>query len=69
MADEPRYIHPLLRHLQEMELEPGQVHHIEVRHDDGCQVWDGKPCDCEPVVESGDRVDRKYSGDDQDGGS
>lgn len=58
------YIRQLLKHLQENPPEPGDVHHVEVRHDDDCRIWDGRPCDCEPVVESGARVNRRYGGDD-----
>ena len=52
----------MLGHLQKTGLEPGEVHVIEVRHDDDCPMLDGKPCNCTPVIETGARVDRKYGG-------
>ena len=55
------YSKVLLSHLREVQFSPG-VHHIEVRHNDDCGFFRDKPCDCEPVVESGARVERKYGG-------
>lgn len=57
----PAYLPLLIRHFQDRKLPPG-VHHIEVRHDDDCAFWRGLPCDCEPIIETGARVDRKYGG-------
>lgn len=53
------YIAAVLAHFAERGIRP-DVHHVEVRHDDDCGMWSGDPCDCSPVVESGDRVDQKY---------
>ena len=50
----------LRRHIERANLECGKVHHLEIRHDDDCAHWMGKPCDCEPEIESGARIDRKY---------
>jgi hypothetical protein len=58
MTGRPRYLDALLRHLRAVGIEPGKVHHVEVRHDDGCAHWKGRPCDCEPEIETGARVDR-----------
>lgn len=59
MTDRPNYVDALLEHLANSPLGPG-VHHVEVRHDDDCPIFDGRPCDCEPEIESGERVDEKY---------
>jgi len=42
-------------------LEGGTVVQVEVRHDDDCPYFDGKPCLCDVELESGARVDRMYS--------
>lgn len=34
--------------------------HVEVRHDDRCGVFSQGDCDCQPTVESGARIERKY---------
>ena len=57
----PQYLDVLVEHLKEAPAR--SVLHIEVRHDDDCKVFVGRPCDCEPEVESGARVDRKYGGE------
>lgn len=62
MTGRPKYIDPLLEHLARSPAESG-VHHVEVRHDDDCPIFDGEACDCEPEVESGARVDEKYGGE------
>jgi hypothetical protein len=47
----PKYIERVLQKLNSGEpLEPG-VHHVQVRHDDRCGIFDGEPCDCESDVE------------------
>lgn len=56
----PRYLDALLRHLQETGAQRGAVTHVEIRHLDGCAFWRGKPCNCEPEVETGARIDAKY---------
>jgi len=48
------------KHLETVELEPGRVHHVEIRHAHDCGHWDGKACDCEPTIASGAPIDRKY---------
>lgn len=64
MSRRPRHVSEIIReHLEGVGLEPGQVHHVEVRHAEHCPFWDGHDCDCEPEVESGARVERKYGGD------
>lgn len=64
MGSRPRYLDALRRHLEENEIEPGELHHVEIRHDDGCAHWEGDACDCDPDVESGTRIRRKYEGTD-----
>jgi hypothetical protein len=39
----------------------GGVHHVEVRHDDDCDLLHGRgPCTCQPTVHTGPAIDRKY---------
>ena len=57
---ESRYLQALLAHLREAPADPGSVVHVEVRHDDDCGIWAGRPCDCSPEIETGGRVERKY---------
>lgn len=59
----PSLLDIIFGHVQEAGIEPETVHHIEIRHDDDCAHWSGDGCDCEPEVESGTRVERKYGGD------
>jgi len=57
----PNYVAPLLAHLYDrLPLPPGCIHHVEARHDDDCAFWTGGRCDCEPIIESGARIDAKY---------
>ena len=44
------------------DIPPGEIVHVEVRHDDDCGIFEDRPCDCEPETESGARVERKYGG-------
>jgi hypothetical protein len=27
------------------------LHHVNIKHDDGCGIWKGGDCDCDPDVE------------------
>jgi hypothetical protein len=27
------------------------IHHVNIKHDDGCSSWKGGDCDCDPEVE------------------
>ena len=56
----PSYLRQVLEHAKD--VRPGEVVQVEVRHDDDCGIFEGRPCDCEPEVESGERVERKYGG-------
>ena len=58
----PNYLPVLLEHLTQTPTVREGVHHVEVRHHDDCGMFHGKPCDCEPEIESGARVNRKYEG-------
>ena len=60
MTRSPNYLRQVLQHGKD--VPPGEVVHVEVRHDDDCGIFENRACDCEPEVESGDRVDRKYGG-------
>ena len=31
---------------------PGEVTVVDVYHDDDCAIWQGGPCDCQPVVKA-----------------
>lgn len=64
----PRYLRALRGHLKDNPPDPGELHHVEVRHDPDCPHWDGGSCDCDAEVESGERVDRKYGVDDPEEG-
>lgn len=57
----PAYLPALLKHLDATRPGPG-VHHVEVHHAHDCGFWDGVPCDCRPIIESGARVERRYGG-------
>lgn len=59
----PNDLPAILRHLRETEPPVGGIVHLEVRHDASCAHWDGWPCDCEPEIETGQRVQRKYGGE------
>lgn len=63
MSGRPKYLDALLAHLRRSPMESGELVHVEVRHDDACRIFDGEPCDCDPEVESGERIDEKYDGD------
>lgn len=60
MTRRPRYLALVLAHLEAQRPKPGTFVHVEVRHDDDCALWDGGDCNCEPEIETGQRVDRKY---------
>ena len=57
----PRYLDALLRHVDQVELEPG-VHHVEIHHQDHCPFMRGGECCCKPVITSGPGSDRKFGG-------
>jgi len=62
------YRRKLLRHLKESPLPAGRVSHCEVRHDDWCALLKGSGlCNCNPDIETGVRIDRKYSAQETDG--
>ena len=58
MATLPSYLKQALEHAKD--VRPGEIVHVEVRHDDDCGIFENRACDCAPEVESGRRVDRKY---------
>ena len=55
----PPYMRQALEHGKDR---AGEIVHVEVRHDDDCGIFKDRACDCEPVVESGKRVEKKYGG-------
>lgn len=60
MPKESTYEKLLKKHISEMKIEKGTIHHIEVHHDEWCAHFDGGECDCEPFVFSGPAIQRKY---------
>lgn len=40
-------------------LEPGTVTIIRVEHDDSCGIWQGRSCDCSPIVTAEDPAERE----------
>ena len=54
------YLIHLLKHIRECGLEPGKLNQVEIRHEAGCAIWQGEPCDCEPEIETSPRVQRRY---------
>ncbi|MEQ1857240.1 MAG: hypothetical protein ABL963_12250 [Longimicrobiales bacterium] len=50
----------LKKHLESADLEPGRVHHIELRHSSNCGHWKGEACDCQPSIVSGPPIDQKH---------
>jgi len=40
----------LLELLAETAISPGSVGSVTVAHDDGCGIFDGRPCECDPDV-------------------
>ena len=58
-----RYVPYILKHLLEVAPPPGMVRHIEIRHDLWCGIFRGLECNCEPIIETGDRINRKYEVD------
>ena len=47
----PNYLPDLLK--RGATLKPGQVHHISIYHDAWCQIFQGKPCNCNPILRDG----------------
>jgi hypothetical protein len=31
-------------------LEPGRVYHMVFHHDEWCAFYDGRPCNCNPII-------------------
>jgi hypothetical protein len=58
----PAWLRPLLVHVQRTGLRPGSVAHVEVLHDDWCAHFYGRPCNCDPEIRTGTRIDRRYGG-------
>jgi hypothetical protein len=57
----PQYLEDLVDRLTGAPT--GSILHVEIRHDDDCPVFRHRPCGCEPIIESGKRIDRKYGGE------
>ncbi len=56
----PNYLRVLAAHLAASPELRGKVGHVEIRHDDFCAHWLGRPCNCNPQVLTGPAIDRKY---------
>jgi hypothetical protein len=50
--DRPHYLRPLSELIRETreQLKGGTVHQATVAHDTWCQVWSGRPCNCNPEI-------------------
>jgi hypothetical protein len=46
----PRYVHEALAALQG-KFAPSSLHVAVVAHDDNCNIWQHRPCNCEPKVD------------------
>jgi hypothetical protein len=62
MTARPKYLPALAEHVRQTPPKAGVVH-VEVRHDDDCPIFSGKPCACDAVIETGARIDEKYGAD------
>jgi hypothetical protein len=51
------YLDALVRHLQDVGVEPGKVTQVEIHHAAECARWSGRECDCEPRVVPSDPVE------------
>lgn len=60
-----KYLQMLMQHIERTGTSPG-LHHIEVRHDPWCGIFEDDECDCEPDIVSGPLIDRKYQGEPED---
>jgi len=49
MPKKPNYLKKILKRLQNAQPVVG-VFPVEVRHDDWCDIFKGKPCNCDPDV-------------------
>ena len=56
-----RFLEVLEEHLKQAGIEPG-LHHVEIRHDDECGIFEGRFCDCNPDILSGPLIDAKWDG-------
>ncbi len=48
----PRYLGPLLEKYEsgEYPLVKGALTHVEIQHDDWCQIFNGGQCNCNPEI-------------------
>ena len=44
------YFKKVLELLEKVEVVPGRIAEVDVYHDDGCALYRGEYCDCEPEV-------------------
>jgi hypothetical protein len=49
-SEPPAYLAELLRLAEASAFPPGCVSGTVIAHDADCRIWQGWPCDCEPVV-------------------
>jgi hypothetical protein len=57
----PAYLRKLLA-AAELAAQPGTLKHIEVRHDDWCDLLNGRgKCNCNPAVHAGPAIDKKHN--------
>jgi hypothetical protein len=46
----PAYLPVMLDHLEKLPPVPGQFTELATLHDDWCGIWEGRDCDCDPIV-------------------
>jgi hypothetical protein len=50
--DKPgNYFEKVQEAIQSNPPKPGTINHVSIAHDDGCGIFRGKPCDCDPDIE------------------
>lgn len=52
MTPEPRYLPELARliHAGLIPTTPGRITPVAVLHDDGCDIFEGRACNCSPEI-------------------
>jgi hypothetical protein len=46
----PNYVPKLVALWQQGRIAVGRLSHVEIAHDDGCAIFEGRCCDCDPEV-------------------
>jgi hypothetical protein len=60
MADNKSLATTVLGHLK-ADAKPGQIMHVEIRHESDCPIFDDGRCNCDALdILSGKPINRKY---------